>query len=373
MQLVVLPVTGSGAHLLGHDVAGTPFRAIAPNLASRLGIESRRAEAGAVLPSGDLLVTDEDIFWPSDALSQLIALVAKADRPVRVTHGHDVMALFLPAGPSVAGRDAAVHAVSGVAALNEACGVTDTLDVESFAEPGSVRRLRTFRDLAGVEAGLLFERACQAMDRGVRLRSPRQTAIRGELVCAAGVEIDLNVIIEGTVHLGEGVRVGAHCVLIDATIEAGTIIKPYSIVERAAVGAKSTIGPYARVRPGTVLGPRTQIGNFVEVKNADIGTDVRINHLAFVGDATLGDRVTIGAGTITCNHTPTGPARTQIAADAYIGSGTELVAPVSVGEGATIGAGSTITQDAPAHTLTLARAAQTTVPHWRRAPKPTQP
>jgi bifunctional UDP-N-acetylglucosamine pyrophosphorylase/glucosamine-1-phosphate N-acetyltransferase len=216
-------------------------------------------------------------------------------------------------------------------------------------------------ELAEVERRVLADRALDALRRGVRLRDPANVYVRGELVCGAGVEIDVNVVIEGRVRLGDRVSVGAHVILRDATIGAGCSIRPFSIVEESEVGADTVVGPYARIRPGSSLGASVQIGNFVEIKKSEIGAGSRINHLSFVGDATVGERVILGAGTITCNHSPQGSVRTEIGAGAYIGSGTELVAPLVVGEHAVIGAGSTITEDVPAGRLTIARARQVTI------------
>lgn len=219
-------------------------------------------------------------------------------------------------------------------------------------------------DIAIIEKSILAERTHAALGQGVRMHDPDSVAIRGELFCGTGVTIDRNVIIEGTVRLGDNVTVGANCILSNATIGAGTVIHPFSMVDQATVGANSFVGPYGRIRPGSALGDSVQVGNFVEIKNSVVGSGSRINHLTFVGDATLGDRVTLGAGTITCNHSQGGVARTAIGAGAYVGSGCELVAPVTIGANATIAAGSTITADAPEGTLTIARARQVTIPDW---------
>lgn len=222
------------------------------------------------------------------------------------------------------------------------------------------------RDLAALERGILKARADDALRAGVRIRDPQTISIRGELHCGSGVEIDINVIIEGRVRLDDGVKVGANCILINATIGAQSRVNPYTMVEDAVIGANTRIGPYARIRSGSTIGDSVQIGNFVEIKNSEIGDASRINHLAFIGDATLGRAVTIGAGTITCNHDGISTKRTLIGDEAYIGSGSLLVAPLVIGEHATIGAGSTITEDAPAGRLTLGRSRQLTIPDWTR-------
>lgn len=226
-------------------------------------------------------------------------------------------------------------------------------------------RITDMIELAELERKTFYDRACDAMRAGARIRDPRNIFIRGDLICEPGVEIDINVIIEGKVHLGNEVKVGAHSTLRNATIGAGCTIHPYSTVDGATVGEKTFIGPYGRVRPGSAIGSSVQIGNFVEIKNAQIGSGSRVNHLSFLGDATLGENVTIGAGTITCNHDGSGPQRTVIEANVYVGAGCLLVAPITIGEGATIGAGSTITHDAPAGRLTVARARQATIDAWR--------
>ncbi len=227
------------------------------------------------------------------------------------------------------------------------------------------RRVRNLEDVAVVEGAQSLERACTAMRGGVRIRDPRRVFIRGTLKCEPGVSIDVGTIVEGTVAIGSGAEIGPYCVLNNATIGAGTKVRAYSIVDGGSVGAASTVGPYARIRPETTIGDRVQIGNFVEIKGSTIGDGARINHLSFVGDATLDDTVTIGAGTITCNHDGTGPVRTHIGAGAYIGSGCELVAPLEIGAGAMIAAGSTITEDVPAGGLTIARARQVSKAGWK--------
>lgn len=225
-----------------------------------------------------------------------------------------------------------------------------------------------------IDAHLLHERALAMLRNGVRIRDPKSLQIRGDLTCGAGVEIDINVIFEGAVELADGVTIGAHSIIKDARIGRHTTVKPFSLVEGASVGADSLVGPYARIRPGSTIDDAVQIGNFVEITRSQVGSRCRINHHSFIGDAELAEQVTVGAGTITCNHDGVGNTRTVIERGAYIGSGCSLVAPVRIGEGATVGAGSTITRDVPPGTLTLARARQTTVEGWqgltRRRPQP---
>ncbi len=217
-------------------------------------------------------------------------------------------------------------------------------------------------------------RAAEALLRaGVTLRDPARFELRGTLEHGRDVEIDVGVVLEGTVRLGDGVRVGPYCVLRDVTVAEGAEILPFTLIESAEIGPGARVGPYARVRPGTRLAARTRIGNFVELKNADVGEGSKINHLSYVGDALVGREVNIGAGTITCNYDGAHKHRTVIEDEAFIGSDTQLVAPVTVGKGATIGAGSTITRDAPPGGLTLSRAPQVTRPGWKRPRKDEPP
>jgi bifunctional UDP-N-acetylglucosamine pyrophosphorylase/glucosamine-1-phosphate N-acetyltransferase len=207
------------------------------------------------------------------------------------------------------------------------------------------------------------------LEKGVTLMDPARIDVRGELICGRDVVIDVGCVFEGRVELADGVKVGAHCVLVNATVAAGAQIKPFCHIEDAVVGAQSQIGPYARLRPGTELGEDVHIGNFVEVKNSKVAAHSKANHLAYVGDATVGSRVNIGAGTITCNYDGANKFRTVIEDDAFIGSDSQLVAPVTVGKGATLGAGTTLTKDAPAGKLTISRPKQMTIENWTRPVK----
>ena len=207
------------------------------------------------------------------------------------------------------------------------------------------------------------------LEQGVTLADPARLDVRGSLECGRDVSIDISCIFEGKVTLEDGVTIGAHCVIRNAHIAKGAVIKPFCHIEDAIVGAASMIGPYARLRPGTELGEDVHIGNFVEVKNSQIAAHSKANHLAYLGDATIGSRVNVGAGTITCNYDGANKFRTVIEDDAFIGSDTQLVAPVTVGKGATLGAGTTLTSDAPAGKLTITRARQLTVPGWQRPVK----
>ncbi|HNF88100.1 MAG TPA: bifunctional UDP-N-acetylglucosamine diphosphorylase/glucosamine-1-phosphate N-acetyltransferase GlmU [Thiobacillaceae bacterium] len=207
------------------------------------------------------------------------------------------------------------------------------------------------------------------MVQGVTLIDPARIDVRGSLACGKDILIDVNCVFEGLVVLGDGVKVGANCVLRDCEIEPGVEIRPFCHMEGARVGSRSLVGPFSRLRPGTDLAEETHIGNFVEIKNAQVGFNSKINHLSYVGDASVGSKVNIGAGTITCNYDGVNKHRTVIEDNAFIGSDTQLVAPVTVGEGATLGAGTTLTRDAPAGQLTLSRAKQLTVPGWQRPAK----
>lgn len=223
--------------------------------------------------------------------------------------------------------------------------------------------------LAHLERLHQHEQAQNLLERGVTLIDPKRIDIRGELSCGRDVQIDVNCVFEGRVVLGNNVRVGANCVLRNVEVAAGTHIEPFSLLEQAEIGAGCRIGPYARIRPGTRLEDEVHIGNFVELKNSQVGYNSKINHLSYVGDTTVGAKVNIGAGTITCNYDGANKHRTVIEDGAFIGSDTQLVAPVTVGKGATIGAGSTITKDAPSGELTLSRARQITIAGWQRPAK----
>jgi bifunctional UDP-N-acetylglucosamine pyrophosphorylase/glucosamine-1-phosphate N-acetyltransferase len=207
------------------------------------------------------------------------------------------------------------------------------------------------------------------LERGVTLMDPARIDVRGELVCGRDVVIDVGCVFEGRVELADGVSVGPNCVLVNARIGTGANIKPFCHIEDAVVGDKSQIGPYARLRPGTQLGEDVHVGNFVEIKNSTVAAHSKANHLAYVGDATVGSRVNIGAGTITCNYDGANKFRTVIEDDAFIGSDSQLVAPVTVGKGATLGAGTTLTKDAPAGKLTISRSKQMTLDGWTRPVK----
>jgi bifunctional UDP-N-acetylglucosamine pyrophosphorylase/glucosamine-1-phosphate N-acetyltransferase len=223
--------------------------------------------------------------------------------------------------------------------------------------------------LAELERRHQLNKANALLEQGVTLMDPARIDIRGELICGRDVTIDVGCVFEGRVELADGVQVGAHNIIVNARIAAGAQIKPFCHIEGATVGAKSLIGPYARLRPGAELAEDVHIGNFVEVKNSTIAAHSKANHLSYVGDSTVGSRVNIGAGTITCNYDGVNKFRTVIEDDAFIGSDSQLVAPVTVGKGATLGAGTTLTKDAPAGKLTISRAKQVTIDSWQRPVK----
>jgi len=222
---------------------------------------------------------------------------------------------------------------------------------------------------AQLERSWQREQARRQLEAGVTLADPERFDVRGSLACGRDVFIDVGCVFEGRVELGDGVRVGPYCVLRDVSVQAGTQLDAYSHLQQARVGRDARIGPYARLRPGADLGDGTHVGNFVEIKNSVLGTDSKANHLAYIGDADIGARVNVGAGTITCNYDGANKHRTIIEDDAFIGSDTQLVAPVRVGRGATLGAGTTLTRDAPPDQLTISRARQATIEGWKRPVK----
>ncbi len=223
--------------------------------------------------------------------------------------------------------------------------------------------------LAELERIFQQEQARILLERGVMLLDPARIDVRGELQTGQDVSIDVNCVFEGLVVLEDHVRIGPNCVIRNARIGASTEIAAFSHIDDAVIGQAARIGPYARLRPGAELAAETHVGNFVEIKKAVVGKGSKVNHLSYVGDADIGAGVNVGAGTITCNYDGVNKHKTVIHDDAFIGSGTMLVAPVTVEQGATIGAGSTITRQVPAEKLTLERSKQVTVPGWSRPVK----
>lgn len=234
----------------------------------------------------------------------------------------------------------------------------------------AVTGINSKQDLAVIERVLQKRQANQLLEKGVTLLDPSRIDIRGKVEVSRDVEIDIGCIFEGDVRLDEGVKIGAYCILKNVSVASGTTIAPFSHIDEATIGENSKIGPYARIRPGTHLGDQTHIGNFVELKNAQIDTGSKVNHLSYIGDATIGKKVNVGAGTITCNYDGANKFKTIIEDDAFIGSDSQLVAPVTVGKGSTIAAGSTITKDTPENALTLCRAReQKSIVGWKRPTK----
>ncbi len=223
--------------------------------------------------------------------------------------------------------------------------------------------------LAALERAYQMQQAQRLLEVGVTVIDPARIDVRGELVCGKDVEIDVGCIFEGKVVLADGVKVGAYCVLKDVEVGEGCQILPFCHFDSAVIGQNGRLGPYARLRPGTTLADQTHIGNFVEIKKSVIGHGSKVNHLSYIGDTDMGARVNIGAGTITCNYDGVNKFRTTIEDDAFIGSDTQLIAPVTVGKGATLGAGTTLTKNAPQGELTLSRARQVTITGWKRPVK----
>lgn len=235
--------------------------------------------------------------------------------------------------------------------------------------PTEVLGINDRAQLAAAERALQRRQAAELMERGVTLADPERLDVRGEVVVGRDVFIDVGVVLEGRVVLGDRVRLEAYAVVRNCTLGAGTVVHPYCHLENSAAGDDCEIGPFSRLRPGVVLSGHVKVGNFVEIKNSHVAPHSKVNHLTYVGDATVGTKVNVGAGTITCNYDGANKHRTVIGDNAFIGSGVMLVAPVEIGAGATIGAGSTITKDTPEGELTLARSKQVTISGWQRPKK----
>ncbi|MGP1716802.1 MAG: bifunctional UDP-N-acetylglucosamine diphosphorylase/glucosamine-1-phosphate N-acetyltransferase GlmU [Methylophilus sp.] len=238
------------------------------------------------------------------------------------------------------------------------------------ADAWSVTGINSKLDLQDIEREFQARKATALMTQGVTLFDALRIDIRGNLNCGRDVIIDVNCVFEGDVTLEDGVQIGPHCVIKNAVIAKGSKLAAFTHIDDATVGAGSSIGPFARLRPGTKLSEKTHIGNFVEIKNATVGLGSKVNHLSYVGDASVGANVNIGAGVITCNYDGANKHKTIIEDDVFVGSDTQLVAPVTVGKGATIAAGSTITKHVPADSLTLCRAReQRSIQGWKRPQK----
>src|SRR5512140_840471 len=257
--------------------------------------------------------------------------------------------------------------------------VADSVGVVAVtaADPLQVEGVNSPLQLAQLERAFQLRQARSLMEAGVRLADPARFDLRGRLACGQDVEIDVNCVFEGRVSLGAGVRIGANCVVANAVIAAGAVIHPFTHIdgEKAGVriGEGALIGPFARLRPGAELGPEVHVGNFVEIKNSKLARGAKANHLAYLGDAIVGERVNYGAGSITANYDGANKHQTVIEDDVHIGSNCVLVAPVKIGRGGTVGGGSTITKDTAPGTLSVARGKQVTIEGWQRPRKGAPP
>ena len=238
--------------------------------------------------------------------------------------------------------------------------------LEAAHEAMGVNNRQQLAEVEGFHRARIAERL---MSEGVTLCDPARIDVRGELICGRDVYIDVNVVFEGEVRLGDGVRIGPHSVVRDAQIGDGTEVLSHCVIDSAAVGAGAKIGPFARLRPEAQLGNDVHIGNFVEIKKSSISDGSKVNHLAYVGDAEIGKRVNVGAGTITCNYDGAFKHKTVLEDDVFVGSDTQLVAPVKVGRGVTIGAGTTVTHDVEPDQLVISRVKQKTISGWQRPRK----
>ncbi len=242
----------------------------------------------------------------------------------------------------------------------EAVHPANPIEVEGVNDRSQLARLE--RAYQSMQAQLLLE-------QGVMLRDPSRFDLRGEVQCGMDVEIDVNVIIEGNVSIGDNVFIGAGCILKDCEIDDNSVISPYTVIDGATVGEECTVGPFSRLRPGSELKQKAHVGNFVEMKNATLGLESKAGHLTYLGDSEIGARVNIGAGVITCNYDGANKFKTTIGDDVFVGSDSQLIAPVSIANGATIGAGTTLTKDVKDNELVITRAKERVIAGWKRPTK----
>ena len=258
--------------------------------------------------------------------------------------------------------------LTDIVAMAVANGLTVVGEITQ--DEASVEGVNSKADLANLERIYQARYAGALMQAGATLADPLRIDVRGSLTIGKDVEIDVGCVFEGKVTLGDGVKIGPYCVIKDSAVGKGTQVAAFTHIDQASVAADCKLGPYARLRPGAEIADLAHVGNFVEIKNSQVGVGSKVNHLSYVGDATIGKNVNIGAGTITCNYDGVNKYRTVIEDDVFIGSDTQLVAPVVIGEGATIAAGSTITKNAPAGQLTFCRAKdQKSIASWKRPVK----
>ena len=241
-----------------------------------------------------------------------------------------------------------------------------TVEAVICQDPTEVMGVNNRVHLAQVEAVYQERQREMLMLNGTTLRDSTSVYVEGTVTIGNDIIIEPNVLLRGKIAIGDNVTIGMNCVITDCSIESGTVIHPNSIIEDSKIGKNCEIGPFARVRPKTELGNEVKLGNFVEVKKSKIATGSKVNHLSYIGDAEIGEKTNIGAGTICCNYDGANKHQTIIGDNVFIGSDTQLVAPIKIGDGATIGAGSTITKDVPAEKLTLSRSKQTTIDNWQR-------
>jgi len=342
-----------------------------------IGVETLKQLAQAA--SGGLAILSADAPDPSgygrvarDARGRVLRVVEQRDASAAELALREVNAGFLCApAKRLAAWLAAVrndnaqkeYYLTDVVALAVSDGVPVTaVKARDWAEVAGVN---SKRELAALERELQRREAERLLDAGVTLADPARLDVRGSVECGRDVMVDVNCLFEGTVKLGDRVRIGPNCVLRNVTVAADSEVLAFSLLDDAEVGARCRIGPYARLRPGANLGEDVHIGNFVEVKASRLGAGSKANHLAYIGDSEVGARVNIGAGTITCNYDGAAKHRTVIEDDCFIGSDATLVAPVKIAKGSYIGAGSTISKDTPAGQLTVARAKQVSIPAWK--------
>jgi bifunctional UDP-N-acetylglucosamine pyrophosphorylase / glucosamine-1-phosphate N-acetyltransferase len=345
----------------------------AADLDACVGSESRLAVLGAEVddPSGYGRLVEhppghlERIVEERDA-DPGIRLIRRINTGILAAAAGDLQR-WLAAGEAQATQRHGEWYLTDVVAAARAEQLPVALRISAQAE--AVLGVNDRAQLAAQERLLQRARAEACMRDGLRLADPARFDLRGSLQFGADCFLDVNVVLEGRVELGDRVTIGPGCRLRDVTVAEGAEIDAYSVLESCTVGPGCAVGPFARLRPGARLESGARVGNFVEMKNATLGAGAKANHLTYLGDATVGARANIGAGTITCNYDGARKHHTRIGADAFIGSNSALVAPVAVGDGATIGAGTVLTQDAPPDALTLSRAPQQTRTDWSRPRK----